>query len=92
MDIQATISALQSDMKRTAMYISELEEGKEYWLTNAKESGDVKYYWRQYHQYKDNLAEAVKQQYINKALYKLMCKIRNQMPNGSISMYEIREI
>lgn len=92
MDIQATVSSLQSDMKRTSMYISELEEGVKYWLTNAKEAEDVKYYWRQYHRYKESVAEAVAQQKINKSLYKLMCTIQKQMPNGSISMAQIREM
>lgn len=92
MDIQATISKLQSDIKRSASYITWLEEQKKTHLKWAKETPEDNLQWRSYHFWKDCLNNRVKQQKINKSLYKLMCNIRNQMPNGSISMYEIREI
>lgn len=92
MDIQATISKLQSDIKRSASYITWLEEHKKTHLKWAKETPEDNLQWRSYHFWKDCLNNRVKQQKINKSLYKLMCNIRNQMPNGSISMYEIREI
>jgi len=92
MDIQATISKLQSDIKRNASYITWLEDHKKTHLMLAKETPEDNLQWRSYHETKEELNLAVKDQKINKSLYKLMCEIRNQMPNGSISMYEIREI
>ena len=92
MAIQATISKLQSDIKRNSDYIAFMEERKKFFLGWAKETPDGNLQWRNYHYWKDCLNERVKQQKINKSLYKLMCEIQKQMPNGSISMYEIREI
>jgi len=91
MDIQAAISKLQSDIKRNVSNIYNAELSVKYWLIEAKES-NLTYYWRKYHQSKDELAYFVKQQKINKSLYKLMCKIQKQMPSGNISMAQIREI
>lgn len=93
MDIQATISKLQSDIKRNAFNIYNAELTVRCWLFEAKEF-NIKYYWQRYHQSKDELAYFVKQQKINKSLYKLMCNIRNQMPYDSviITTNEIREI
>lgn len=92
MDIQATISKLQSDIKLTSGFISSLEEHIEYWLNAAKASEDSKYPWRKYHQLKDDMAHFVEMQKISKSLYKLMCAIEKQIPNGSISMSQIREM
>ena len=92
MDIQATISKLQSDIKRNGDYITFVEERKNFFLGWAKETPYDNSKWRNYHYWKDCLNKRVKQQKINKSLYKLMCEIRNQSPNGSISLYEIREI
>ena len=97
MDIQATISKLQSDIKLTANKISRYEIEGNKWKISAKyKSGCNDPYaftdWRYYHAYKDEIADLVKQQKINKSLYKLMCEIQKQMPDGSISMNEIREI
>ncbi|MBK9793865.1 MAG: hypothetical protein IPP60_12450 [Sphingobacteriales bacterium] len=92
MDIQATISKLQSDIKLTSGFISSLEEHTEYWLNAAKANGDSKYPWRKYHQLKDDMARVVEMQKISKSMYKLMCTIQKQMPNGSISMAQIREM
>lgn len=92
MDIQATISKLQSDIKRRASLITELTKCSESALEHAKNVKDDKYIWRNYHEWKDYLNNYVKQQKINKSLYKLMCKIQKQMPNGSISMAQIREM
>ena len=97
MDIQATISKLQSDIKYIANEIYRHEKECIAWKISAKhksEHEDASDYidWRYYHEYKDEIAILVKQQKINKSLYKIMCKIQKQMPNGSISMNEIREI
>lgn len=91
MDIQATISKLQSDIKHNANYIHFLENEKLSWLSLAKSQGDV-IFWRNYHTFKDEILSVAKQQKIDKSLYKLMCTIQKQMPNGSISMAQIREM
>jgi len=97
MNIQATISKLQSDIKKQAnsIYIAELHCSS--WKTSAKiktKANDdyAVFDWRKYHYCKDKITALSKQQKINKSLYKLMCKIQKQMPNGSISMAQIREI
>ena len=92
MDIQATISKLQSGIKHRAVKINFIECRVNWWLGDAKKNPNELSSWRNYHYWKDSLNDHVKQQKINKSLYKLMCKIQKQMPNGSISMYEIREI
>lgn len=94
MDIQATISKLQSDIKRNAGYITWLEEQKKEHLKWAKETPEDNLQWRSYHYTKEELNLAVKEQKINKSLYKLMCEIRSQMPNDSviITTNKIREI
>jgi len=94
MDIQATISKLQSDIKRNACYIAWLEKQKKTHLQWAKETPEDNLQWRSYHYTKEELNLAVKEQKINKSLYKLMCEIRNQMPNDSviITTNKIREI
>lgn len=92
MDIQATISKLQSDIKYLAMKINFIESRVNWWLCDAKENPNELNSWRNYHYWKDSLNDHVKEQKINKKLYKLMCKIQKQMPNGSISMNEIREM
>jgi hypothetical protein len=92
MDIQATISKLQSDIKQMSGLINETENEVKYYLRIAKEYEDVTTYWKYYHGYKDTVKYLVKQQKIDKSLYKLMCKIQKQMPNGNISMAQIREM
>ena len=92
MNIQATISKLQSEIKLTSCFISSLEEHIEYWLNAAKENENNKYNWRKYHQLKDDVARVVEMQKISKSMYKLICTIQKQMPNGSISMAQIREL
>lgn len=92
MKINETISKLQSDIKRNASYIAFVEKRKNFFLGWAKETSEDNSRWRNYHYWKDYLNKRVKQQKINKSLYKLMCEIRNQMPNGSISMNKIREL
>ena len=92
MDIQATISKLQSDIKRRAWLITALTKCSESALEHAKNVKDDKYIWRSYHNYKSDVEFHALEQKIDKSLYKLMCKIQNQMPNGSISMAQIREI
>lgn len=92
MDIQATISALQRQLKYNADFIHNEEQNVKYWLKEAKSGKDGKYAWRKYHYYKDDLQFAVNQQKMAKSLYKLMCTIQKQMPNGSISMAQIREM
>jgi hypothetical protein len=92
MDIQATISKLQSDIKHLAMKINLIEARVNWWLCDAKENPNELNSWRNYHCWKDSLNDHVKEQKINKSLYKLMCKIQKQMPNGNISMNEIREV
>ena len=82
MDIQATISKLQSDIKRNGTYIEWLEDQKKTHLNWAKEIPEDNLQWRSYHETKEELNLAVKEQKINKALYKLMCEIRNQTPNA----------
>lgn len=95
MDIQATISKLQSDIKNLANSIHLTELYCSSWKSSAKiktEANDdyAVFDWREYHFYKDKIDKLVKQQKINKSLYKLMCTIQKQMPNGSISMAQIR--
>lgn len=97
MDIQATISKLQSDIKNLAYDISIAEYRCSSWKTSAKiktKANDdyAVFDWREYHFYKDKIDNLAKQQKINKSLYKLMCTIQKQMPNGNISMAQIREI
>ena len=92
MDIQATISKLQSDIKHLAVKINFIECQVNWWLCKAKKNLNELSSWRNYHYWKDDLNNYVKQQKINKSLYKLMCKIQKQIPYGSISMAEIREI
>lgn len=92
MDIQATISKLQSEIKREAHFTAWLTAQNKEVLEEAKARPDDKYFWRNYHDNKDRLALSVKRQKINKSLYKLMCTIQKQMPNGSISMAQIREM
>ena len=92
MNIQEAISVLQRQIKYQASLIRNWEETRKYWLNVAKEDVDSKYYWRNYHYSKDGLKQSVKEQAAYKSMYKLMCKIRNQMPHGSLSMYEIREM
>ena len=92
MDIQATISKLQSDIKHLAVKISFIESQVNWWLGNAKKNPNELNSWRNYHYWKDDLNNHVKQQKINKSMYKLMCKIQKQIPNGSISIHEIREM
>jgi predicted neutral ceramidase superfamily lipid hydrolase len=92
MDIQATISKLQSDIKQMSGLINENENEVNWWLCDAKENPNELNSWRNYHYWKDSLNDHVKEQKINKSLYKLMCKIQKQMPDGNISMNEIREM
>lgn len=97
MDIQATISKLQSDIKNLAYDISIAELRCYSWKISAKIKTKVNddyaiFDWREYHFYKDKIDKLAKQQKINKTLYKLMCTIQKQMPNGSISMAQIREM
>ena len=98
MNIQATISKLQSDIKRNGNYIEWLERRKKESLSFAKEMSEDVYLWRKCHGLKEDLSyhvkQQIKQQKINKSLYKLMCEIRNQMPYDSviITTDEIREM
>lgn len=92
MDIQATISKLQSSIKHLAVKINFIECRVKWWLGDAKKNPNELISWRNYHYWKDSLNDHVKQQKINKSLYKLMCKIQKQMPDGNISMAQIREI
>ena len=83
MDIQATISKLQSGIKHRAVKINFIECQVNWWLGDAKKKNPNELSsWRNYHYWKDSLNDHVKQQKINKSLYKLMCKIQKQMPNG----------
>ena len=59
-----------------------IEEHKKIFLGWAKETPDGDLQWRNYHYWEDCLNERLKQQKINKSLYKLMCEIRNQTPNA----------
>lgn len=92
MNIQATISKLQSDIKRNGNYIEWLERRKKESLSFAKEMSEDVYFWRKYHAWKEDLSYHVKQQKINKSLYKLMCEIRNQMPYDSVIIITTNEI
>ena len=92
MDIQATISLLQSELKRNAGYITWLINEKNEWLHLAKQNQEDKFAWRNYHCTKDYLSKAVHEQVVKKALYKMMCDVQKQTPNGNISMAQIREM
>lgn len=92
MDIQATISKLQSEIKREADFIAWLTEQNKDTLKLAQANQDNKYIWREFHYNKDRLVQSAKEQKIKKSLYKLMCTIQKQMPNGSISMAQIQEM
>ena len=92
MDIQATISLLQSELKRNATYITWLINEKNGWLRLAKQNQEDEFDWRNYHYTKDCLTKAVHEQVVKKALYKMMCDVQKQPPNGIISMAQIREI
>ena len=92
MDIQATISKLQSEIKRRASLITELTKCSESALEHAKNVKDDKYILRSYHNYKSVVEFYTLEQKIDKKLYKLMCTIQKQMPNGNISMAQIREM
>ena len=92
MDIQATISLLQSELKRNATYITWLINEKNGWLRLVKQNQEDEFAWRNYHYIKDCLSKAVHEQVVKKSLYKLMCTIQKQMPNGSISMAQIWEM
>ena len=92
MDIQATISKLQGDIKRRANLITELTKCSELALDYAKNVKDDKYIWRGYHNYKSRVEFHTLEQKIDKKLYKLMCTIQKQMPNGNISMVQILEM
>ena len=61
-------------------------------LEHAKNVKDDKYIWRNYHNHKSDVEFHALEQKIDKSLCKLMCKIQKQMPDGSISMAEIREM
>ena len=95
MNIQETIKHLQSSIKRRANDIAWWEEQKAYTKESAKKYGDTvtgRLQWRYYHQFKASIATVAKQQKIEKSLYKLMLKISKSSPNGSISLYQIREM
>ena len=92
MDIQATISKLQSEIKRREWLITALTKCSESALEHAKNVKDDKYIWRSYHNYKSEVEFHTLEQKIDKKLYNLMCTIQKQMPNGNISMAQIREM
>lgn len=92
MDIQATISLLQSEIKRNAGYITWLINEKNSLLRLAKQNQEDKFAWRNYHYTKDCLTKAVHEQVVKKALYKMMCDVQKQPPNGNISVAQIREM
>lgn len=92
MDIQATISLLQKEIKRNATHITWLAEQKNDMLFYAKQNQEGKFAWRNYHHAKDCLTKAIHEQVVKKDLYKLVCTIQKQMPSGNISMAQIREM
>jgi len=95
MNIQETIKHLQSSIKKRANDIAWWEEQKKYTKESAKKWGDGntgRIHWRYYHQFKASIEVAAKQQKIEKSLYKLALEIAKASPNGSISLYQIREM
>ncbi len=95
MNIQETIKHLQSSIKLRANDIAWWEEQKKYTKESAKKWGNTvtgRINWRYYHQFKESISTATKQQKIGKSLYKLMLNIAKNSPNGSISLYQIREM
>jgi len=95
MNIQETIKHLQSSIKKRANDIAWWEEQKAYTKESAKKWGDSatgQIHWRYYHRFKESISTASKQQKIEKSLYKLMLNIAKNSPNGSISLYQIREM
>ena len=97
MNIQETITHLQSSIKLRANEIAKTEENRANWKESAKlrtASNDdyALYDWHHYHWFKDKANTLSKQQKIEKSLYKLMQKINISCPNGLISLYQIREM
>lgn len=96
MNIQETISYLQSSIKLRANKIKWCEDQKK-WVRHRVEDielneAEIKHHWKYYHRYKEFINTASKQQKIEKSLYKLMLNIAKASPNGSISLYQIREM
>ena len=92
MNIQETIKHLQSSIKKRANDIAWWEEQKKYTKESVKKWGNTatgRIHWHYYHQLKDAINSASKQQKIEKSLYKLMLNIAKNSPNGSISLYQI---
>ncbi len=97
MNVQETIKHLQSSIKKRGNELAFIEKAKIDWKTSAQfrtKAGDEYsvYDWRQYHHFKNEAITLAKQQKIEKSLYKLMLKISKSSPNGSISLYQIREM
>ncbi len=97
MNIQETISHLQSSIKLRANEIAKTEENRDNWKESAKlrtaSSDDYALYdWQHYHWFKEKATTLAKQQKIEKSLYKLALEIAKASPNGSISLYQIREM
>lgn len=95
MNIQETIRHLQSSIKRRSNDIAYWEAQMAHTKDSAKKYGDTvtgRFQWRYYHQFKASIATVAKQQKIEKSLYKLALEIAKASPNGSISLYQIREM
>ena len=95
MNIQETIKHLQSSIKKRGRKIEMYERFKQSSKDNANTSfvgESANLFWRDYHEYKETINLFAKQQKIEKSLYKLMLNIAKNSPNGSISLYTIREM
>lgn len=91
MNIQETIKHLQSSIKKRSCDIDYYENQRDYFKGRAPAEEDT-WCWRAYHANKDEVIKLAKQQKIEKSLYKLMLNIAKASPNGSISLYQIREM
>ncbi len=91
MNIQETIKHLQSSIKRRSNIIASYEHEASICKYFAKEH-NKKEDWRVFRSFKCAANILAKQQKIEKDLYKIMLNVWKKMPNGNISMFEIRSV
>lgn len=91
MNIQETISHLQSNIKRRSNIIARYDHKASLFKYLAKEY-NAKEHCSAVRSFKCAANKLAKQQKIEKDLYKLMLNIAKNSPNGSISLYQIREM
>lgn len=89
MNVQETIKHLQSNIKRRSKVIANYEHKASHFKYLAKEYKE-KEHWSAFRSFKCAANVLAKQQKIEKDLYKLMLNVWKKMPNGNISMFEIR--